>query len=57
MGIGRPAGRAREGVVDWVMGNVPYEERLFWDGEGVRGVAEGIEDWARGLADGRVKPR
>jgi PTH1 family peptidyl-tRNA hydrolase len=57
LGIGRPNGRAREGVVDWVMGGIPSDERLYWDGEGVNSVADDIEDFARGLAEGRMKAR
>ncbi len=57
LGIGRPNGRVRDGVSDWVLGKLSYQERLFWDGEGVKRVAEDIEAFIRDVASGKIKHR
>jgi peptidyl-tRNA hydrolase len=47
LGIGRPQGSGKGGVSEWVLGKLSHDERIYWEGEGVRDVMAQIEMWAR----------
>jgi peptidyl-tRNA hydrolase len=50
LGVGR---NDSQGVVGWVMSGLSRDEKLFWEGEGVRGIVREVQGLLGKTKDGR----